>query len=348
MAKHTFRSAGECAHAWAHQTAEYGKSSNTSFWGGDFYSYNTCIARRLVWKGKAVFVIDTTNFSLTTNRHQGIVRHAAPLGEDKYCVDMGRYRGLCFPINAPVDLVNMYLKLLNKPQSGCRKHTKASDFLSRIQYLELAYGVAKKYRVKGAAKLGKQLASLNEEKLKAIDTVKEYDQVRFERMDERRRKRIEVARIAKAAAIAEWVATISGDITQLEHTPQIPWFIERAEHKDLCDKVIAEQQRRDALTVDDWLKGEPARLPHIYDILLRVAKDGRIQTSRNAFVPYEEGRKAFEFAMSKRETGWRRNGHTFKIGDFQLDSVGEHGVIAGCHDIKWGEIERFAKQEGWM
>jgi len=45
-------------------------------------------------------------------------------------------------------------------------------------------------------------------------------------------------------------------------------------------------------------------------------------------------------------TGWKRNGETFRVGNFQLDEVNAEGIIAGCHNIKWDAIEDLAKREG--
>ena len=106
-----------------------------------------------------------------------------------------------------------------------------------------------------------------------------------------------------------------------------------------------------------WLAGECVNVSGL-PVMLRTrrplsAKDGEscileIETSLGAAIPYADGRKCFEFAMRLRAKGWHRNGEQFEVGRYQLDAINEYGIIAGCHRIAWGEIERFAIQEGWI
>jgi len=117
---------------------------------------------------------------------------------------------------------------------------------------------------------------------------------------------------------------------------------------------LAEQRRnatlarRHAVTLARWLKGESVSLPPgLPTVYLRVNGD-LLETTKRATVPLTEARRAFEFAAKMRATGWHRNGSTFRVGHFQLDSVDDKEVVAGCHRISWNEIERFAKQEGWI
>ena len=123
---------------------------------------------------------------------------------------------------------------------------------------------------------------------------------------------------------------------------------------------IRKQQEEDAKEkIAQWLAGESVSIPYsIQRVYLRarkgqsgtvngVAIPDAMQTSKGVTVPLADAEKAFRFVMLKREKGWRRNGETFPVGDFQLDSVGPEGVVAGCHRISWDEIERFAKSQGW-
>ncbi len=111
-----------------------------------------------------------------------------------------------------------------------------------------------------------------------------------------------------------------------------------------------------AETVKLWLAGDAVSIPYGYGkVLLRVRlfqaigeERLELETSRGATVPLESARLAFRFCQSKRESGWHRNGETFQVGDFQIDSVSNLGIIAGCHRLDWQEVERFAKAQGWV
>ncbi len=112
-------------------------------------------------------------------------------------------------------------------------------------------------------------------------------------------------------------------------------------------KMNAERLKR-------WLAGDTdVSCPRSGDTRLRVREEVRtaghrvIETSKGVYIPYDEARLALSWLL-KHRNGWRRNGETFKIAGYNVDSVSESGVVAGCHHVRWGEIERIAKAEGWM
>lgn len=81
---------------------------------------------------------------------------------------------------------------------------------------------------------------------------------------------------------------------------------------------------------------------------LRVIGD-ELETSHGARVPLEHAVKAFRFLKLCREKGegWTKNGHSIRVGHFTLDRIEPSGDFkAGCHDIRWAEVERIAKQLG--
>lgn len=81
---------------------------------------------------------------------------------------------------------------------------------------------------------------------------------------------------------------------------------------------------------------------------MRIVGD-TLQTSHGAEVPLSHAVKAFRFVklMRERGEGWRRNGHTVRVGHFQVDSIRADGSFtAGCHDFTWPEVERVAKLAG--
>ncbi len=120
-------------------------------------------------------------------------------------------------------------------------------------------------------------------------------------------------------------------------------------------------ERENAEAITEWIAGRRAMLPYtVQTVYLRARHaacesingnepDGLImETSRGARVPLADAQRAFRFVMLKREKGWRRNGETFPVGEFQLEAVNEQGVVAGCHRVAWAEIERFAKTQNWI
>lgn len=66
-------------------------------------------------------------------------------------------------------------------------------------------------------------------------------------------------------------------------------------------------------------------------------------TDRGARVPVEHARRALRFVrvVMARGQEYQRNGHTEHIGHYAIDRVEVDGTLhAGCHVIKWDEIER--------
>jgi hypothetical protein len=78
-------------------------------------------------------------------------------------------------------------------------------------------------------------------------------------------------------------------------------------------------------------------------------RGNKVQSSLGAEVPAEDARRAVEFVAKCRATcrDWRRNGETFPIGPFQLDSVTADGEVrAGCHTIAWAEVVHIGEALG--
>lgn len=76
---------------------------------------------------------------------------------------------------------------------------------------------------------------------------------------------------------------------------------------------------------------------------------GTLETSHGASVPLVNAIKAFRFVKMCREAGreWHRNWRTVRVGFYQIDSISAAGDFkAGCHEFKWPEIERLARELG--
>lgn len=76
-----------------------------------------------------------------------------------------------------------------------------------------------------------------------------------------------------------------------------------------------------------------------------VITGGELETSQGASVPLPHAVRAFRFLKLCRETGkeWRTNGRTVRVGHFKIDRVTAAGdFVAGCHSIKWEEVESLA------
>jgi hypothetical protein len=183
------------------------------------------------------------------------------------------------------------------------------------------------------------------------------------RKNTKKRERLE-ARAAIYLGIAQNINLFFGLRRKVDHKAiERLSAVKAKEQKREEERERREQERLEkekAEQILDWCNNVPgAYFPHgVNRVYLRkciIPVNGRtpdecfnLETSRHAYVPMADAERAFRFIIARRSKGWHRNGEQFKIGDFQLDAINEQGIIAGCHRIDWQEIERFAKNMGWM
>lgn len=126
----------------------------------------------------------------------------------------------------------------------------------------------------------------------------------------------------------------------------------RAKERAAQKKLEAKQRREVAKDVKAWLTGAKDHCPLRGErdarggVLVRIKGD-RLQTAAGAEVPLRHAVKVFQFVKQCRETktAWKRNGHTVRVGHFQVDSIEANGdFVAGCHKFTWETIAAAAKQ----
>lgn len=355
--KECFKSS-EIAHVWAHQKHATGRVSggNERFSGTQYFSYSTVIANIIKYKGKQAFVVDTAGFSITTSSHQGGVRAAIRNLGQVFYVNCGR-RGQSLDFT-PETLRDHYLNDYRDPVK-VSKH-KASNYraqLASVRKLDEAIEVCAFFGL-AKAKLVKERAKLQPAVDEASKFLAEYEAKLKARADIKWANRSAADKAREAARIARQIERAEGDVTKLEKLDfGFGWRDDSASNwgpnqcdlesrPDLQQKIRDEDARRAALTVDDWLAGVPYAPRPDGPCVLRVS-DGDVETSLGARVPLDHAKRAFEFILNHRD-GWKKNGHTFHIGHYELDEITGDEVHAGCHVIKISECERFAKTQGWV
>lgn len=66
----------DCAEAFVKGDCYSGKCNNVSFNNDEFYSYKTCIAKKVVGYGQDVLLVSRDNFSSTTSKHISAIVHS--------------------------------------------------------------------------------------------------------------------------------------------------------------------------------------------------------------------------------------------------------------------------------
>ncbi len=114
----------------------------------------------------------------------------------------------------------------------------------------------------------------------------------------------------------------------------------------------AEFFRRQREAYAQWIAGKSVLVSRVDapcgGPALRIMGD-KLQTSYGADVPLTHAVRVFRFVKLCRERrqNWECNGHALRVGLFTVDRVDAEGNFrAGCHNIKWPEVERVARLAG--
>lgn len=129
--------------------------------------------------------------------------------------------------------------------------------------------------------------------------------------------------------------------------------IERAEIAAKNAALKAEHERKLAERKTDWLLGAPVHFNGTDEAggaYLRIKAD-KLETSLGADIPLADAIRAFKLLARCKasQTAWHRNGQTMPVGVYQIDAIYPNGDFkAGCHLIRWPEVERIAASLGLL
>lgn len=307
------------AHVWAQQTQPSGKSNNGNFWfeGDTIFSYRTPVARFMEVEGHGkIALVSSCRYSATTSGKHLPAIHRAIEADRIFEVPTlgegwnGRDKGLDHAVNLAA-LVKEYEAYAGKMmrQINPRGEWQGEEF-SKLYTAPITY------------------ARVFDLKLPALKTPKQYLNEIAAAREARNTPEKKAKREKDAAARAV-----------------------KAEAKAVL------QQQELAVRLKAWQEGKlslnEARLSAqniwgAHPVYLRI-KGETLETSQGASVPLEHAIKAFKFVKGCKEAGrsWKRNGHSFHVGHFTVDSVSAEGTMkAGCHTIAWPQIEEAAKAAG--
>lgn len=176
--KTTYKS-DEIAHAWFHGLSPVGTcSANMSFDGPLFLSYSTGLARKIEHKGKRAVVINDRSFSITTSKHQSMLRRAIP--SDAIVIHVNGEQGTS--LNASPGEIFAYqveksaecLKLAaSATKRKAEREGQAAMWLHRAQEVSDFFGLRRKVDMKTAERLA--ASSAREEKRQAAERAKRED-----------------------------------------------------------------------------------------------------------------------------------------------------------------------------
>lgn len=337
----------EIAHVFAHGPQKQGRSpGNASFNGDRFLSYATTIGRRIIHKGRMAYVLDRASFSSSTSKVQSRLSYALN-HSTVFRVDIGSYgQYLDF---TPATLRDHYLTVAKEraailPSRYSRiraeQYSHVTSAIQDAQRVCVHFGLPHKAidntLAKRAAGQADADSTMKAARAKAIENKAKAE---AHKVVERTAATVKQAQDYLAGIIPH---TRFMDLTEKERALNLL-------PTDLRAAFVAKVEAGNAGLVNAWLAGGKVELPYNANggaVMLRTI-DGNMETSKGATVPIADAERAFRFATKARAKGWHKNGEQCKVGNYQLDAVNAEGVIAGCHRVKWNEIERFAASQGW-
>lgn len=363
--RHTFRS-GEIAHVWVNdvdKSVGYGKCGNTSFSGDQFISYRTPIAVRITTpSGKPFYILDAERYSSSTSKHQCGLR-AALRGSPHANVLV--YCG--WHVNLPRTPEGLLNKLIDEAKEHVVKAGGKGDrfkwplYSSAQGRLDTARMVANLFHLKLGSRLRIMPSPKVLAKYKALsDKWRVNVQARHERKWERDRKQREIREAAQIAEAIQRAEKLIAGCRFPELKSREDYFGHGdyllESRPDLLAPIEAWRKEKYAKDIEAWKAGADVEPRYEWPTMLRLEVDpdlesakAEVVTSRGARVPAEDAKRAFNFAMKFIKSGreWRRNGEQFHVGHYQLDSITDKGIQAGCHLITWDVVIEFGKKMGW-
>lgn len=336
--KHVFKT-DEIPHLWAHQTQDSARNpgGNLYFSGDTIYSYGSHFPiARIVKQGKKTCVLFTTrSYSVTTSGHISAVRSAIPRDLPVFHVT--------HPTDSPVGSLGYYVsaveELANSARNRKMETTRNQDVQSAKALIAECKAFCKFFRMKqpkfaklpviDVEKLERQTLAITER----ARTKQARDQARWD------------ARTAAAKAENDrWNA--SGFC---KHTPAHD--ANNYGQRSQCELQTEEDEwtAKSADIIAAWRVNDPsARLRNAYNLptMLRLSADKtEVETSRGARVPVQHAKRALGLVRLFQSRGkeYVRGDRSIHLGHYVVDKVEADGTLhAGCHVIKFEEIERVA------
>jgi hypothetical protein len=326
MVKKVFSNSGEVCHIWAQQNQPEGRSSNCYFNGETVYSYGNHYPLGIILTnkhGERAAVINAAGYSVTTTKHISQARSATShykqfsiaqtelmsevTSAQRETLDIVRLSGAVS--RYAIERCDYFARSLTSDDAKRRKAATIEKWRGEaISDVQSAIDVLTWVGGKIDAKARKAVTSL------AGNLVLMREAAEKQRAAEARKR--EKARKAAALANAEFIKRA------------LPAWLEGVDYID-------GRNTSNAL----W--------EHHSSIFMRVKGD-EVQTSKGARFPLDHGLKALPLirAIVARGETWQRNGKTIHLGNYQIDTIGDGVIVAGCHTLPISEVERLAATLG--
>jgi hypothetical protein len=329
----------EVFHLWVHEAQSNARgAASISFHGPDAYSYGAVIGRIVRnAAGEKAFLVATRSYSITTSRHQGMLRRAIPSDARKF---------FAREINHP----NIMLAELVDSIPGLAAKAKRARQNKEWRLRE----------VQGAIETARGLAEFFGLPVPAVCESDDLDsQIEAALADHKRREELEAVRRREVQERqkAEYFARYEPVMRKWAERTGEPAITaeDSAEHMIAAVNAQTAHENEEAArgVLAAWLRGDSldysaqSKLRYLPGHYMRV--EGReVVTTTGARVPLAHVQRAAPAVLRMIDAA-KQSGEPFyppstlRLGHYTLSAVTPDGtVMVGCHKFQESEIRRFA------
>ena len=348
------------AHLWAHEQEESANGSNFYFEGESIYSYGRHFEiGRIVRnkRGEKAYLINDTYYSSTTSKHQYYVREAIPTGSKVFYVECN----ISYCIGNMLFVTNMLESIKDAIEKYKKARTELSyrdvwgNFKNIMDYIEFFDMETPQRLLKKSA--NEWLGTNHELSYKS-------DKIKREHVRELKR----VFQILLNHQALEVLGTVNVIVDEVCGEGTWIKYSERSERwrkgEEERERIKLERLRKEEEArykdfdekLEEWKSGEinflntpfyiPDEKPNAW---IRI-KGNIIETSKQIKIGIAEAKKLWRAVSAMHRGAEFRHGLVEDVtgNQWSLNRYENDLLTAGCHRIEYNELERIAKQLGWV
>lgn len=347
------------AHLWANEMEESAHGSNFYFEGESIYSYGRCFeVGRIVRnkRGEKAYLINDIYRSSSTSKHQYCVRNAIPTGSKVFSVgyNMSNTGNMAF-VTSGLESIKDAIEKYKKARTELSYRDIWGAFKNLMDYIEFFdMGTPQRLLKKSANEWFGNNHELS------------YKSDKIKREHARELKR--VFRILLNHQAPEVLGTVNVIVDEVCGEGTWIKYSERSERwrkgEEERERIKLERLRKEEEArykdfdekLEEWKSGEinflntpfyiPGEKPNAW---IRI-KGNIIETSKQIKIGVAEARKLWRAVSAMHRGAEFRHGLVEDITGHQwsLNRYENDLLTAGCHRIAYNEMERIAKQLGWV
>lgn len=347
------------AHLWANEKQESANGSNFYFEGESIYSYGRHFeAGRIVRnkRGEKAYLINDGYYSSTTSKHQYYIREAIPTGSKVFSVgyNMSNTGNMAF-VTSGLESIKDAIEKYKKARTELPYQNVWGAFKNLMGYIEFFDMETPQRLLKKSA--NEWLGTNHELSYKS-------DKIKREHVRELKR----VFQILLNHQALEVLGTVNVIVDEVCGEGTWIKYSERSERwrkgEEERERIKLERLRKEEEArykdfdekLEEWKSGEinflntpfyiPDEKPNAW---IRI-KGNIIETSKQIKIGIAEAKKLWRAVSAMHRGAEFRHGLVEDVtgNQWSLNRYENDLLTAGCHRIEYNEMERIAKQLGWV